>query len=79
MSPTVFREKGCRFYFFSLEEERMHVHVAMSGGSAKFWLEPEIELVMSHDIPDHKLNGIKKIIENHKDEITNAWKEHFDS
>jgi len=27
MSPTVFREGGFRFYFFSREESRMHVHV----------------------------------------------------
>jgi len=77
MSPTVFREKGYRFYFFSLEEDRVHVHVAMAGGSAKFWLEPKIELAMSHDIARHRINSIQKIIENHKDEITNAWKEHL--
>ncbi len=51
----------------------------MAGGSAKFWLEPRIELVMSHDIPKHKINDIKHIIEKHKDEITNAWKEHFNT
>ena len=46
MSPTVFREKGYRFFFFSREEERMHVHVhVLSGnGEAKFWLEPRVEL-----------------------------------
>ncbi|MFN7338865.1 MAG: DUF4160 domain-containing protein, partial [bacterium] len=27
MSPTVFREDGYRFFFFSREETRMHVHV----------------------------------------------------
>ena len=27
MSPTVFRAKGFRFFFFSREEPRMHVHV----------------------------------------------------
>ena len=60
-----------------LEEDRMHVHVAMAGGSAKFWLEPKIELAMSNDIARHRINSIQKIIENHKDEITNAWKEHL--
>jgi hypothetical protein len=29
MSPTVFREKGYRFYFLSNEEERIHIHVSM--------------------------------------------------
>jgi len=44
MSPTVFREKGYRFFFFSREESRMHVHVVSGDGEAKFWLEPDLEL-----------------------------------
>ena len=79
MSPTVFRDKGYRFYFFSLEEDRMHVYIKGHGGDAKFWLEPEIELAMSHDIAQHEINSIKQIIEDHKDEIINAWREHLGS
>ncbi|NJN37011.1 MAG: DUF4160 domain-containing protein [Nitrospiraceae bacterium] len=30
---------GFRFYFFSREEARMHVHVYCDRGEAKFWLE----------------------------------------
>jgi hypothetical protein len=44
MTPTVFREKGYRFFFFSREENRMHVHVISGDGEAKYWLEPKIEL-----------------------------------
>jgi hypothetical protein len=44
MSPTVFRDHGFRFHFFSREETRMHVHVSCGNGEAKFWLEPDIEL-----------------------------------
>ena len=40
MSPTVFRYRSYRFYFFSREELRMHVHVFSPDGEAKFWLEP---------------------------------------
>ena len=47
MSPTVFRAGGFRFYFFSREETRMHVHVHHAEGEAKFWLEPEIELAQN--------------------------------
>jgi hypothetical protein len=42
MSPTIFREGGYRFFFFSLEEARMHIHVRSGGGEAKFWLEPNV-------------------------------------
>jgi len=44
MSPTVFRSGPYRFYFFSREESRMHIHVDSSEGEAKFWIKPEIEL-----------------------------------
>jgi hypothetical protein len=44
MSPTVFKEAGYRFFFFSREEIRMHVHIVSEDGEAKFWLQPEIEL-----------------------------------
>src|SRR4030095_12817742 len=44
MSPTIFRERGFRFSFFSNEEPRMHVHVFHADGTAKFWLEPDLEL-----------------------------------
>ena len=47
MSPTVFRHKGYRFYFFSREEARMHVHVSASKGEGKFWIEPDIGLAMN--------------------------------
>jgi len=44
MSPTIFRELGFRFFFFSREEPRIHVHLHCSQGEAKFRIEPEIEL-----------------------------------
>lgn len=44
MSPTLLREKGYRFFFFSREETRMHVHIHSENGEAEFWLKPEIEL-----------------------------------
>jgi hypothetical protein len=47
MSPTIFGDGSLRFYFFSREESRMHVHVKGSDGEAKFWMEPEIELAQN--------------------------------
>jgi len=48
MSPTIFREKGYRFFFFSREGPRMHVHAYCGDGEAKFWLVPEIELAQNY-------------------------------
>jgi hypothetical protein len=44
MSPTVFRYKNYRFFFFSREEPRMYIHVKSPEGEAKIWMEPVIEV-----------------------------------
>ena len=77
MSPTVFREKGYRFYFLSNEEKRVHIHVTCEDGEAKFWLEPIVSLTIYHGLNARELNRIQKIIEEHKSEIIEAWRRHF--
>ncbi len=77
MSPTVFHHKGYRFFFFSREETRMHVHVSSSDGEAKFWLEPEIALAQNHGLSVRELAAVRKVIEERKHEIENLWKKHF--
>ncbi len=77
MSPTVFREKGYRFYFLSNEEKRIHIHVTCEDGEAKFWLEPILSLADYHGLNQKKLSEIQKIIEGHRDEIVEAWQRHF--
>jgi hypothetical protein len=79
MSPTIFREKGYRFFFFSREEPRMHVHTYCGDGEAKFWLEPEIELAQNYCLSRLQLKQIEMIIEEHYDELTSAWQKHFRS
>ena len=50
MAPTVFREGPFRFFFFSREESRMHVHVTHADGEAKFWIEPEIAIALNRGL-----------------------------
>ncbi len=63
MSPTIFREKGYRFFFFSRE--------------AKFWLEPHIELAKNFRLSRTQLKEVEQMIEVHYNEIKSAWKKHF--
>ena len=79
MSPTVFRVGGYRFFFFSREEPRMHVHVYRSGGEAKFWIEPKIELAQNYGLTTRQLSDARRLTMEHKDEIRAAWKVHFRS
>lgn len=79
MSPTVFRYGPYRFFFFSREEPRMHVHVQSAEGEAKYWLEPRIELARNHGLSPRDLSQIENLVEGHATEIRNAWHDHFDS
>lgn len=79
MSPTVFRYKNFRFFFFSREEPRIHIHVTCSDGTAKLWIKPEIEVAMSYGLSSKQINEIIKAVEEHKHEITKAWEKHFGS
>jgi len=55
----------------------MHVHVVSGDGEAKYWIEPEIELSKQIKYSNKQLNEIKTLVEEHKDEIIRAWREHF--
>ena len=79
MSPTIFREGPFRFYFFSREEARMHVHVHAATGEAKFWLEPRIELAQNYGFSVRQVNAALRLIQEREDEIRKAWKTHFPS
>lgn len=36
--PTVFIDGPFRYYFFSREETRRHIHISLSDGEMKVWL-----------------------------------------
>lgn len=77
MSPTIFREGGFRFYFFSREEPRIHVHVQCVDGEAKYWLEPAVKLAQNQGLNAQQLRVVHDLVEEHADEIRRAWSRHF--
>ena len=79
VSPTVLRVKGFRFYFFSREERRAHVHVQHADGEAKFWIDPVVELAVNFSLKPKQVVEVQKLIEEHLNEIRSAWAKHFPS
>ena len=73
----MFREAGLRFYFFSREEPRMHVHVQGQNGEAKFWLEPQIKLAQNFGLQPRELADALRLITEHEHDIRTAWNRHF--
>jgi hypothetical protein len=79
VSPTVFRDGPFRFFFFSREETRIHVHVQSADGEAKFWLEPQIELERSYGLNTTELSRVEQLAREREQEIRDAWNKHFAS
>jgi hypothetical protein len=79
MSPTVLRVRGYRFYFFSREEARPHVHVQHASGEAKISLDPEVGLAARYGLSDARAAVAVRIAKEHEDEIHAAWQAHFGS
>ena len=77
MSPTFLNKNGFRFFTHSNEENRKHVHVTKDFNSAKFWLEPTIELEYNHGFNKNELKKIKQIIIVNGKNFTEQWIEYF--
>ena len=73
----MFRRGGFRFYFFSREEERLHVHVHHATGEAKFWLEPAIALAQNFGLSQRNIAAALRLAVEHENEIRAAWRKHF--
>lgn len=55
----------------------MHIHVTHPDGEAKFWLEPSIELACNIGLSSSKMREAERLVENRKQEIIDAWNNHF--
>ncbi len=77
MSPTVHREGPYRFYFFSREEVRPHIHIESGNGEAKFWLEPIVAMASSTGMKPKELRAIQRLVESKRDALLKEWEKHF--
>ena len=71
------RYKKYRFFFFSREETRRHVHIVSAEGEAKFWLEPIVALAESFRLSPRELKELQGVVERRQDEIVRAWNQRF--
>ncbi|OQY85142.1 MAG: hypothetical protein B6D41_14685 [Chloroflexi bacterium UTCFX4] len=73
--PSIFREKGYRFYFYEADlDEPIHVHVAKSGRHAKIWVQP-IRVAIVGGFKRHELSEIQRITRRRSSEINAAWRD----
>lgn len=78
--PTVFRDRGFRFFFYSNEgspREPLHIHVEKDGMEAKFWLSPAVRLAYNDGYDARTLRQLTDTVAANSDRIERAWNEFF--
>ena len=75
--PTLLREAGLRFHFFSSDgHEPPHVHVDGGGRKAKIWLQ-DLRVAKNGGFNELELRRIVQIVTDHRDRFLEAWNDHF--
>ena len=75
--PEVLREGPYRFLFYANEgNEPPHIHVRRNRQVAKFWLNP-LRLDRTGGLPQHEINRIRVIVEDHQAFFLERWNEFF--
>lgn len=75
--PTLLREDGFRFFFFSNEgNEPAHVHVEKGDAYGKWWLDP-LRVAYSKKFKPAELRRIREIIFANRIMFVEKWDEHF--
>jgi hypothetical protein len=77
LSPTIFRDGPYRYFFFSREEPRMHVHVRSPQGEAKVWPNPHIELAHQSGLNGSEIARILKQVIANEEVLREAWQRYF--
>ena len=78
--PTIFRDDGYRFFFYSDEgnpRELPHIHVRKGADEAKFWLQPDVTLAYNEGFDARTLNHLQRLVERQRSDFERAWHEHF--
>ncbi|SKB46278.1 protein of unknown function [Salegentibacter holothuriorum] len=63
--PTIFNEKGFRFFFYSNEHLPKHIHVTGKGGEVKIELD-SLTLVYNFGVKKNDLKAIMEIAEKNR-------------
>ena len=72
--PTVLKEKGYRFFFYSKEgNEPPHIHVKGHGGEMKIWIEPMI-VKKVYRLSPRRQREINSIVKKNREMFLSEWR-----
>jgi len=74
--PTIFNQKGYRFFFFSNEHVTIHIHIEKEKKTAKFEIDPVL-LIKSRIFNASEIKEIRNLVEENNELIKDKWNEYF--
>lgn len=75
--PTIHRQSGYRFYFYSHEpNEPPHVHIDKGEATIKVWLG-NVEVAKSRGFRAQEISGIIEMVSEQQAMLTEKWHEYF--
>lgn len=75
--PVVLRSGPYRFLFYSNENnEPPHIHIRRESLIAKFWLSP-VQLAENDGFASHEVWKIEQLVQQHRDQLEEAWHDYF--
>jgi Domain of unknown function (DUF4160) len=75
--PTVLRWGSyCAFFYSNERDEPTHVHVRAGNREVKFWLH-DLTVAVNAGFPAPEIGDIIRHLRLHRDQLLDAWNEHF--
>jgi hypothetical protein len=74
--PTLLRENGYRFFFFSDEHLPKHVHVEKSDKYIRIELET-LKVTDSYQMTSKEIREVVGLVEKHREIFLEGWNEYF--
>ncbi|MFZ2889081.1 DUF4160 domain-containing protein [Sulfuricurvum sp.] len=74
--PTLLRENGYRFFFFSDEHLPKHVHVEKSDKYIRIELET-LKVTDSYQMTSKEIREVVGLVEKHRENFLEGWNEYF--
>lgn len=77
--PTILIIHAYRFFFYSNEHLPIHIHIEKGNATAKFNVEPIVELVKSKRFNSSELKEIRNLVIEHQKFFKIKWHEYFNN
>lgn len=78
--PTVLKERGFRYFFYSDEgtpTEPCHIHVTNGDGEAKFWVGDDVTVAYNHGLNRRDLAIAMMVVRAKRSQFERAWHGYF--